>query len=116
LWVGGDDEFQFAGSELAFELFFALDRGGHCGEAFHLDEFVDVVFCGVGFGVDFGSVIGDSLHQVGGDAYVEFFEAACEDVDVSVWRCGHFLGGPLVGLRGSNAGILHFVQDDDFEG
>jgi hypothetical protein len=56
-------------------LLFALDGRGDCGEAFEVDKSVDVVFCGVGLRVDFGFVIGDSLHQVCGYAYVEFFEA-----------------------------------------
>ena len=63
-------------------MFFALDGCGDCGEALKVDELVDVVFCCVGFGVDFGFVFGDSVHQVCGHAYVKPLEAACHDVDV----------------------------------
>lgn len=71
-------------------MFFSLDGCRDGGESFEVDEFVDVVFCGVGFGVLFGFVFGDSVHQVCGYAYVEALEAACHDVDVGelVWIHG----------------------------
>jgi hypothetical protein len=88
-WIGGDDEFQFANAEPAFEDFLAVDGRGDRGEAFEIDELGDVVFGGVAIRVVLLFVLANSDFQISGDADVELFEAIGEDVDIGV--LGHFL-------------------------
>ena len=66
-------------------MFFALDGCGGCGEAFEVDEFVDVVFCGVAEWALLAFVLSDTDFDVGGDADVELLEAVGEYVNVGVF-------------------------------
>ena len=68
-----------------------------------VDELVDLVACGVGFGVFVGFVLVDSFGEVVGYAGVELLEAAGEDVDVV--GLGHWALMSLIAKESAKANV-----------
>jgi hypothetical protein len=83
-------------------------------ESFVVDELVDLIAGGVGFGVLVGLVLMDSVGEIVGYAGVEFLEAAGEDVDVvglGHWALMSVIATATARAR-TNAGVLRFAQND----